>query len=199
MISAILLAAGQSTRMKGDNKLIKEINGTALINYSIKNLLGSSIDELIIVLGFEKENIKNIIKYNKKIKFVTNKNFKNGISSSIVEGVKKLSNKTEAFFICLGDMPLVGQNVYNKLIKSRNNYNSKKNSSYKKEIIIPTYDGKKGNPILFSKQMKEEILKIKGDLGAKEIINSYPEKILEVAFKNDKILSDFDTQDSFNF
>ena len=54
MISAILLAAGESSRMKGENKLIKEINGTPLINYAVKNILGSAIDELVIVLGHEK-------------------------------------------------------------------------------------------------------------------------------------------------
>ena len=83
MISAILTAAGQSTRMNGENKLTKEVKGMPLIKHSIKNILDSSIDELIIILGHEKEIIEKLIINNKKIKIVFNKNFKNGLSSSI--------------------------------------------------------------------------------------------------------------------
>ena len=147
MISAILLAAGQSRRMNGENKLIKKINGLPLIKRSVKNILASSIGELIIVLGYQKQTIRNLIKKNEKIKFAFNKDFKNGIASSIKTGLNHLSKKTEAFFICLGDMPMVNKNIYNQLIKSKNN----------KEIIIPTYKGKQGNPILFSISMKKEI------------------------------------------
>ena len=81
MISAILLAAGQSKRMKGENKLTKKIQGIPLINHSVKNILASSIDELIIVLGYQKEIIETLINKNVKIKFVFNKNFENGIST----------------------------------------------------------------------------------------------------------------------
>ena len=88
MISAILLAAGQSKRMNGENKLTKEINGIPIIKCSAKNILGSAIDELIIVLGHEMEIIKNIIEKNKKIKFIYNEDFKSGMASSIRIGLK---------------------------------------------------------------------------------------------------------------
>ena len=68
MISAILLAAGKSKRMNGENKLIKEIKGIPLIKHCVKNILNSEIDEIIIVLGYEKERVKKIIKKNKKNK-----------------------------------------------------------------------------------------------------------------------------------
>ena len=61
MISAILLAAGQSKRMDGENKLIKEIQGAPLIKHSVKNILAASVDELIIVLGYQKEIIEKVI------------------------------------------------------------------------------------------------------------------------------------------
>ena len=140
MISSILLAAGQSKRMNGENKLTKQIQGIPLIKLSVKNILASSINELIIVLGHQKEIIEKLIDKNEKIKFVLNKNFKSGMASSIKAGLNHLSNNTEAFFICLGDMPMVNQEVYNLLIRSRNN----------KEIIVPTYKGQQGNPVLFS-------------------------------------------------
>ena len=93
MISAILLAAGQSKRMKGENKLTKEIQGVPLIKHSVKNILASSIDELIVVLGHQKEIIEKLIDKNKKIKFVFNKDFESGMASSIKTGLNHLSEK----------------------------------------------------------------------------------------------------------
>ena len=134
--------------MNGENKLAKEIQGIPLIKLSVKNILASSINELIIVLGHQKEIIEKLIDKNEKIKFVFNKDFENGMASSIKTGLNNLSKKTEAFFICLGDMPMVGHAIYNQLIKSKGN----------KEIIVPTYKGQQGNPVLFDKSMKEKIM-----------------------------------------
>ena len=159
MISAILLAAGQSKRMNGENKLTKKIQGIPLIKLSVKNILASPVDELIIVLGHQKEIIEKLIDKNEKIKFVFNKDFESGMASSIKIGLNSLSEKTEAFFICLGDMPMVNKKIYNHLISCRK----------KKDIIAPTYNSIQGNPILFSKSMKSSIMTIKGDIGAKKI------------------------------
>ena len=120
--------------MNGENKLTKEIQGIPLIKLSVKNILASSINELIIVLGHQKEIIEKFIDKNKKIKFVFNKNFESGMASSIKTGLNHLSEKTEAFFICLADMPMVNHDIYNQLIKSKDN----------KEIIVPTYKGQQG-------------------------------------------------------
>ena len=75
MISAILLAAGQSKRMNGENKLTKEIQGTPVIKHSVKNILASSIDELIVILGYQKEVIEKIIDKNERIKLAFNVNY----------------------------------------------------------------------------------------------------------------------------
>ena len=188
MISAILLAAGQSKRMNGENKLTKKIKGTPLIKHSVKNILASSVDKLIIVLGHQKEIIEKLIDKNDKIKFVFNKDFESGLASSIKIGLNNLSEKTEAFFICLGDMPMINHDIYNQLIKSKNN----------NEIIVPTYKGQQGNPVLFSKSMKEKIMNITGDVGAKKILELNEDKILNLEIKNQNISKGFDTQDDFN-
>ena len=188
MISAILLAAGQSKRMNGENKLTKEIQGTPLIKLSVKNILASSIDELIVIVGYQKEIIEQLIDKNEKIKFIFNKNFESGMASSIKMGLNHLSEKTETFFICLGDMPLVNHNIYNQLIKSKNN----------KKIIIPTYKGQQGNPVLFDKSMKEKIINISGDVGAKKILELNKDKILNLEIDDQSITKGFDTQDNFN-
>ena len=188
MISAVLLAAGQSKRMNEENKLTKKIQGIPLIKRSVQNILNSSVNELIIVLGHQKEIIEKLINKNEKIKFIFNKDYGSGIASSIKIGVDNLSKKTEAFFICLGDMPMVNKDIYNKLIQSRNN---------KKEIFIPTYKNKQGNPILFNSTMKEKIMFIDGDIGAKKILQSNKEKILHLSIDGSGIFSDFNTQESF--
>ena len=188
MISAILLAAGQSKRMKGENKLAKEVQGIPLIIHSVKNILASSADELIIVLGYQKEIVEKLIDKNEKIKFVFNKDFESGIASSIKTGLNHLSKNTEAFFICLGDMPMVSHNIYNRLIKSKNN----------KEIIVPTYKAQQGNPVLFDKSIKEKIMAITGDVGAKKVLELNKDKILNLEINDQSITKGFDTQDNFN-
>ena len=188
MISAILLTAGQSKRMNGENKLTKEIKGIPLIKLSVKNILASSINELIIDLGHQKEIIEKLIDKNEKIKFVFNKNFESGMASSIKTGLNNLSEKAESFFICLGDMPMVSHDIYNQLIKSKDN----------KEIIVPTYKGQQGNPVLFDKSMKEKVLDIRGDAGAKKILELNNAKILNLEINDQSIAKRFNTQDDFS-
>ena len=188
MISAILLAAGQSKRMDGENKLTKKIQGVPLIKHSVKNILAASIDELIIVLGYQKEIIEKLIDKNKKIKFVFNKDFESGMASSIKVGLNHLSKNTEYFFICLGDMPMVNSDIYNQLINSRN----------QKNIIVPTYNGQQGNPVLFDKSMKEKIMVITGDVGAKKILELNKDKILNLEINDQSVNKSFNTQDDFS-
>ena len=187
MISSILLAAGQSKRMKGENKLIKQMKGIPLIQHSVKNILLSPIDELIIILGYQKEIVKKIIDKNKKIKFVYNNDFESGMASSIITGLKQLSENTESFFICLGDMPLVNSNIYNQLINSKN----------KKDIIVPNYMNQQGNPVLFNKSMKEKIMSIKGDVGAKKIIESNRDQVLNITINDESVIRNYNTPENF--
>jgi len=188
MISSILLAAGQSKRMNGENKLTKKIKGLPLINHSIKNILNSSIDEIIIVLGHEKEIIEKFIDKDKKIKLVFNKNFDNGMASSIKVGLDHLSRNTEVFFICLGDMPEVKPNIYNKLVENKNN----------NKIVVPIYNNMQGNPVLFPMSMKKEIMQLDGDVGAKEVLNKNHDKILNLKINDEGIIKNYNTLDSFN-
>ena len=187
MISAILLAAGQSKRMNGENKLTKKIQGVPLIKYSVKNILESSIDELIIITGYQSEVLKEVIGQHKKIKFVFNEKFKTGMASSIKIGLNNLSENTEAFFVSLGDMPLISKNIYDQLISNIK----------KKEIIIPTYKKQQGNPVLFSVSMKDKIMNVKNDIGAKEILKTNKDKILNLEIDDQGILRDYNTTNNF--
>ena len=187
MISAILLAAGRSRRMNGKNKLVKEIQGVPLIKRSVENILSSSIDELIVVVGYQKEIVEKIIHKHEKVKFVFNKNYEIGMASSIKMGLNSISKNTEFFFICLGDMPMINSDIYNQLIKFKN----------QKDIIVPTYNNIQGNPVLFNKSMKEKIMSIEGDVGAKKIIESNKDKVLNIKISDKNITKDFDIKKNF--
>ena len=188
MISAILLAAGESRRMNGENKLTKKIRGKPLIKYSVKNIIESSVDEIIIIVGHKDNDIKNSISEDKKIKFVFNKDYKTGMASSIKVGLNNLSKKTQAFFICLGDMPMINKDIYNQLIKQLKN----------KDIVVPTYKNQQGNPVLFSISMKNEIMNIEGDNGAKKILEKNRNKIFNLKINDEGILKNFNTIKNFD-
>ena len=117
MISAILLAAGKSKRMNGENKLINKFKGTPLIKYAVENTLNSTIDELLVILGYQNEIVEKTIDKNNKIKIILNKSFESGMASSIKTGLNHLSQQLVYFFICFADMPMVNSNIYNQIMR----------------------------------------------------------------------------------
>ena len=189
MISAILLAAGQSKRMKGKNKLLLKYKRKTLINHVLKSLIKSKVNKIIIVLGHEGRKIKKIALKSKKIIFVFNSNYAKGISTSIKCGLKKISKKNIGFLITHADMPLVSKTILNTLcsaIKAKN-----------KEIFVPVYKKKIGNPLAFKYSMIKSLKKIKGDRGAKKLIRSNKSKVQLVKIKSKSILIDFDQLKDF--
>ena len=189
MISAILLAAGQSKRMGGDNKLIKKYNKKYLINYIVGTLIKSKVDKIIIVLGFQSPKVRKITAKNEKINFIYNKNYKSGISSSIKAGLKRVSKKNIGFLIVQADMPLISKNIINSIC-----YVVKKN---RKEIIAPTYKGKMGNPIGFKYSMVKILNKVKKDTGAKKIILRNKKRLGFIKVNSKSIFKDFNTKRDF--
>ena len=85
-------------------------------------------------------------------------------------------------------MPMVNSDIYNQLIKSRS----------QKDILVPTYKNQQGNPVLFNKLMKEKIMTITGDVGAKKILVSNKDKILNLEVNDQSIIKNFNTLDDFN-
>ncbi len=169
MISAILLAAGQSKRMDGENKLIKKYSNKYLINHILGALTKSKINKIIIVLGFQSSKVKKIIVKNKKISFVYNKNYKSGMASSIKTGLKRISKKNIGFLIIHADMPKISKKIINRLcdaIKSED-----------RKIFAPIYKRKIGNPVGFKYSMLKLIKTIKGDKGAKNIIKTNKSRV----------------------
>ena len=189
MISTIVLAAGQSKRMGGDNKLIKKYNKKYLINHIVATLIKSKVNKIIVVLGFQSSKVRKIIVKNKKINFVFNKNYKSGMASSIKVGLRRISKRSIGFLIVQADMPKISRKIINKLyeaIKSKD-----------KEIFVPTYKRKLGNPVGFKYSMLKTLKKIKGDKGAKKIIKKNKKKLYLIKVNSKSIFNDLNTPRDF--
>ena len=189
MISAIVLAAGQSKRMGGDNKLMKKYNKKYLINHIIGTLIKSKVNKIIVVLGFQKSKVRKITVKNKKINFVFNKNYKSGMASSIKTGLKRILKKNIGFLVVQADMPLISKKIINSLCYAIENNN--------KEIVVPIYKINMGNPIGFKSSMIKILNKTKGDSGAKKMIKRNKKKLSLIKVNSKSIFKDFNTQGDF--
>ena len=189
MISAILLAAGQSKRMERENKLIKKYKGKPLINHILKSLIKSKVNKIIIVLGYESGKIRKITLKSKKITFVFNSNYKQGISSSIKFGLKKINKKNKGFIIVQSDMPMITSSLINKIYYSiiRNN-----------ELVHALKNKNKiGNPIGFNISTKDKFKKIKGNMGAKKMVKKLRKNTKYLLTNSKAIFKDLDKNRSF--
>ena len=184
MIKGILLAAGQSRRLKNENKLIKIFKDKPLIHHALNSVQNSQIKKLIIVLGYQFKEVKKNIKKNKKIIFVHNKNYKNGMSSSIKSGLKKISKKDKGFIILQSDIPFVKTSDINKIY----------NSIIRKKYLVHAlkYKNRIGNPIGFDISILNKFKKIRGNVGAKYMVKRLHKSTNFIKVSSDKVFKDFD-------
>lgn len=184
-ISALILAAGRSTRMGQTNKLLADWHGEPMIRHIIKVATQSKANSVTVVTGFEGDKITAAIP-DDDIILVDNPHFSKGLSTSLKAGIKSLPNAVDAAIICLGDMPYVEPGTLNQLIAAFD-------PSTNRHICVPTYKGKRGNPVLWGRSLFPEILKTMGDEGAKHVMNANPDNIVEVSVGNSSIHTDIDT------
>jgi len=183
MLSAILLAAGESKRMGSPKQLIPWGQST-MVETSVDNLLASDVNEVIVVLGYQADEIEKVID-ERSVKIAVNQDYEQGMSTSIITGLKRMDSRSQAIMLALGDQPLIDCHTINKLIEGFCNAN--------KGIAVPTYIGKRGHPVIFARKYKEELMKLSGDIGGRQIIKDHPEDVLEVAVDCEGICIDFDT------
>ena len=189
MIKAILLAAGQSKRLKSENKLIKLYKKKPLINHSLNALHKSKVNKIIIVLGHQKKELQKIIKRNNKNIFTYNKEYKKGMASSIKAGLRKLNKKDKGFIIVQSDMPFIKSSEINKI------YNSIKSKKYLVHVL--KYRNRVGNPIGFDISIMKKFKKIKGDVGAKFMVKRLKKETKFIKINNLKSFKDFDKVSDF--
>jgi molybdenum cofactor cytidylyltransferase len=187
MLSAILLAAGESKRM-GEPKQLMPLGSSTLVGQAIDNLLNASVDETIVVVGHKAKEITKAIA-TKPVKIMLNPNYRQGMSTSIIAGLILVDPKSQAVMLALGDQPLVASQTINQLIEAFNNQN--------KGIAVPTHQGKRGHPIIFAIRYKPELMELEGDIGGREILQRHPEDILEVAVDSESVITDINTQEDY--
>jgi molybdenum cofactor cytidylyltransferase len=184
MITAIILAAGFSSRMK-TNKLALEYGPTTVLNHVILELVKSKVDEIIVVTSRE-ENIEGV-------KMVINLHSERGMTSSIKTGVEAASVKSHGYMICLADMVKLNSEDYTFLAEEFEKAYSRNPSC----ILLPRFNGEKGNPVVFSSKYKSEILHHENPEGCKGIIKQHPDQIVWIDMNNDAVLVDMDTPDDY--
>ena len=189
MIKAIFLAAGQSKRLKSENKLTKLYKKTPLINHSLKALQKSKVNKVIIVLGHEHKKVKKIIKKNKKNIFIYNKNFKKGMASSIKVGLRKITKNDKGFIIAQSDMPFIKAVDINKI------FNSIKLKKFL--VYVLKFKNKIGNPIGFDISLINKFKNIKGEFGAKFMVKRLKNRTKFIRINTAKSFKDFDKASDF--
>ena len=187
-IVALVLAAGRSTRMGKENKLLLEIEGQPMVTHAVDAMLGSKVDRVIVVTGHQADAVKDAIG-ERAVTFAHNPAYADGLSTSLTAGLDVLPADTAGVIIGLGDMPRIGSADVNRLIAAFN-------PSEGRAICVPTVDGKRGNPVLFAVDFLEEMRGIEGDVGARHLIGAHNDLVCEVEMADDATLIDVDTKDA---
>jgi len=191
MISAIILAAGESRRMGEQNKLLLPIDGEILILKFVKSVCASDVDDVLVVVGHEAEKIKDILQ-GQPVRFVANPSYLLGMTTSIQAGVRAVSPESDGLLICLSDMPFAETTDFNCLIYTFNDFRLPESSL----IVVPVFQEKRGNPVLFSREFRGKILQYKGE-GCRGILQEYPQSVTEVMMENDNLFRDVDTLEDY--
>jgi molybdenum cofactor cytidylyltransferase len=196
MLSAVVLAAGMSTRM-GQNKLLLNFRNKPLIVHAVDTLLASEIDEIIVVLGHETEKVRDQLERRvgpakkaaagKPVRLVQNPDYQNGLSTSVRTGVDAVSQRANGIMIYLADQPLLEPEDVNRILAG---FAAAKEIN--KSIVVPFFRGERGNPVILDASLRVAILGIVGDVGCKGVIKRYPEKVYVMEMDNDHVVRDVD-------
>lgn len=187
-VAVLILAAGQSRRMGKDNKLLAKIGGKPMLRHTAEQALKSKAAGVYGVTGHERGEIKALLD-ELGIESFHNPDFADGLSSSLKTGFRALADRYDGILICLGDMPLVSPSLFDKLIDAFDVEEGR-------AIIVPTFEGKRGNPVLIASHFKNDILAITGDIGAKSLIAENETVVFNVEAEKDSIFTDIDTPEA---
>jgi molybdenum cofactor cytidylyltransferase len=171
-IAAVLLAAGRSTRMGGPNKLTAEIKGKPLVRIAAEQALASRARPVIVVTGHQRDRVEQALA-GLPVQLVHNPDFANGLATSLKVGIAAVPAAADGAVICLGDMPQVRADMIDRMIAA---FDPARGAL----IVVPTIDGKRGNPVLWSRRFFPELAAIEGDVGARHLIGGYAEAVTEV-------------------
>ena len=182
-IAAIVLAAGDSTRM-GQPKALLTYHGRTFIDSIIQNVKLAGIENIFVITGRHGTQIRNKMNNPDSWTYLNNPDPDRGQLSSIQIGLAKMTNKVIGMLLVLVDHPLVMLSTYQGIINKANQYPD--------SIIIPSFDGKNGHPVYFGRKYFQELLQAPLDKGARAVVHKYHEQIIKICVKDKGILQDID-------
>lgn len=180
--AAVLLAAGASKRM-GTAKQLLPIDGQPLVQHVLNNVRHSSVSEVILVLGHSADAIRSELAL-ESTKVVVNENFLQGMGTSLTSGLAAVDTKMQSALIILADQPFVQPETLDKLIAEH--------ARTRAQIVIPTYRGFRGNPVLLDRSVFPEVMQLSGDIGCRAIFGDHQDGIVKLAVEDVGILLDID-------
>jgi molybdenum cofactor cytidylyltransferase len=188
-VCAVVLAAGRSRRMAPLNKLlVADQRGVPMIARVVDNVLASRARPVIVVTGHERERVEEALA-GRAVRFAHADDYAEGLSASLKAGLRAVPPEAEGVLVCLGDMPLVTGAMLDRLI-------GQFDPEEGRAVVQPTYRGKQGNPMLWSREFLPEMLAISGDVGARHLAAKHADRVVEVEMADDAVLRDFDTTDA---
>lgn len=188
IIAIILLAAGQSRRMGPQNKLTAQLDGKPMVAHAVSAACASKADETLVVTGHDSQELREALGAF-PVRFVDCPDAAGGLSHTLRAGLAALGPEISAALICLGDMPYVSAEGINALIDAYDPANGH-------SIIVTTYEGKRGNPVLWDRRYFTEMAAVSGDVGARHLIGAYDEAVRDVPTDSPRRLVDIDTPEA---
>ncbi len=185
MISAIVLAGGTSSRF-GEPKPLAIVGDRPLLEHVLDSVRHSQVGQIVVVLGHEAERVHQAVALDGAT-VVLNRDYAAGMSTSIRAGLGALDPRSEAFLVVLGDQPFISPATLDVLIDQRSRSGAK--------ILIPTFRGFRGNPVLVDRSLSAAVMSLSGDVGCRAIFGDHGDEILEVPVNDPGVLLDLDTKE----
>jgi len=183
-IGAVVLAAGASQRM-GEPKQLLLLDGQPILQRTLENVRAAKVVDIVLVLGFQAEAIKRQLKVD-RVKVIFNEAYEQGMACSLRAGLSALNPLTDAAFIVLADQPFVRPATLDLII------NQYERSAA--QIVIPLYQGFRGNPVLLDRSVFPEVMDLTGDIGCRAIFGDHTEGLVKMTVDDIGILLDIDSQ-----
>ena len=183
-VAAIILAAGRGTRFGGSPKLLADLDGKPLVRHVAQAALAAQVGAVIVVTGHERAAVARALE-GLEFQLAHNPDYADGLSTSLRRGFATLSERAEAAAILLGDMPRIGSSLIDELVAAWSARNGP-------SALIPTYEGRRGNPVVLSHRLAPEVARLTGDAGAGAILRDRPD-VVEWPVATAAILQDVDT------
>lgn len=187
-IGCIVLAAGRSSRMGPRNKLLEQLAGRPIVRRTVEAALASRASPVVVVTGHQADAVEGALA-GLDVSLVHNPEFAAGMATSLKAGIGALPMGLDGAIVALGDMPEVGPAHLDRMIAA---FEPKEGRS----IIVPVFEAKRGNPVLWSAEFFDDMLALSGDVGARQIISDHPESVVELDLQSRAVLVDVDTPEA---